>query len=449
VVALRLANHARFDDPELLGDYVLYRRSSRCRLPSIYRQTIVRRLASPPDDQISAGGNDDLRALWSLLLAYICGPVAPAIEHALSLFRRAHNLIGGQPSTKAQLLYATMDVVLGRPSGGESAEMLTRLARIVAPDLAGPLRWYIEHGHAVRNAVAHGYWDHTATGPRGAEALAQLMATIRVALPAMLGAWLLRADDMKPAKAFRAALDAGASDLDWRQFLSRVPSDRQEQHRKQALARRYSASDLPRMLQVASAAMNNGDVDRARLWFTRAADDGSAPAMNALGVLEKRAGNVDAARRWYTLAAAGGEVDAVFNRSILESEAGDADLARELCEEAAGKGSHKAMRTLGQLEENAAHHDAAWVWYEKAAAAGSVNAMNDLGSIAAAAGDLDRARNWWEAAASKGHAMSARNLGALAWKQGDLSSARKWLETAAAAGDEQAAAWLAQLVDQP
>jgi hypothetical protein len=287
VLALRLAGLSRFYDPEMLGDYVLCRRNSLCRLPSIYRQTLLNHLTRHPPDRLPADGGDDLHTLWSLLRAYASGQISPTIENALTLFRRAHNPLGMQPATRALLLYAALDIALGRPSGGESVDLMTRLAEVIPAELGSQLHWYTEHGHPVRNAVAHGYWDAGAAGPRGGEAIAYMADTLRIVLPALLGTWLLAPRDDDPAKAFRAAIDAGSPNLDWRQFRSRVPDDQEHQRREDAIDRRYSASDTPRMLQLATAAMEQGDADTARVWLTQAAQFGSALAMNIRGVLEK------------------------------------------------------------------------------------------------------------------------------------------------------------------
>ncbi len=444
VATLRLAGHAGFFDPELVGEYVFIEASTRFRLPAIYRQTILLRMQDEPADYVLADRDDALAALWTVVRAYLCGEPSSVIDRALELFRRSHNLMGA-PATKAQLLYATLEMVLGRPPRDPEAHPMARLKAALPSDLAAPLHWYVEHGRAVRNAVAHGYWDPNASGPEGGDALSHLRDSVGVALPAVLVAWLERLDDATPAQALGTALDAITPDLDWRAFATRLPIEVKDEHRLRARGYRHAATDLPPMLELAARSAAEGRRDDARLWLTRAAECGSVAAMTDLGVLEKDDGNYDAAREWYVKATAAGDVGAVFNRAILERTVGDIDLARQLFEQAAVSGSHAAMRTLGQLDEEAGKADEALAWYERAAAAGSVNAMNDLGALAASAGQLDTARDWWKRAAAQGHMLSARSLGMVAAQQGNVAEARRWLEIAASRGDEQSSAWLAQL----
>jgi TPR repeat protein len=132
------------------------------------------------------------------------------------------------------------------------------------------------------------------------------------------------------------------------------------------------------------------DSAKAREWYEKAADKGSADAMVSLGVLYANGQGVAQdyakAREWYQQAAVKGSADAMYNLGNLYDDghgvAQDSAKAREWYEKAADKGSAQAMFTLGL------HYDYGY----------------------GVAQDLAKAREWYEKAADKGDASAKTRL---------------------------------------
>jgi TPR repeat protein len=135
----------------------------------------------------------------------------------------------------------------------------------------------------------------------------------------------------------------------------------------------------------------------------------------------------------------------------------DSAKAREWYEKAADKGSADAMVSLGVLYANgqgvAQDYAKARAWYQKAVDKGSADAMYNLGNLYddghGVAQDSAKAREWYEKAADKGSAQAMFTLG-LHYDYGygvaqDLAKAREWYEKAADKGDASAKARLQQL----
>src|SRR5215469_7956957 len=131
--------------------------------------------------------------------------------------------------------------------------------------------------------------------------------------------------------------------------------------------------------------------------------------------------------------------------------------AREWYEKAADKGSADAMVSLGVLYANgqgvAQDYAKAREWYQKAVDNGSADAMYKLGNLyddgRGVAQDSAKAREWYEKAADKGSVEAMFTLG-LHYDYGysvaqDFAKAREWYEKAADKGDASAKARLQQL----
>ena len=461
VTAMRLAGLAGFHDPDLLGVYARTGGGTRYRRPAVYRQTVIRhhtRLAQPLDDEIVA----DLAALWPLLLAYEAGRRAPEIDHALSLFRRAHIWLSLSVATRLELLFASLETALGRGA----AEPLARLAEIAQGHDAAAFEWYAGHGVQVRNAVAHGEWAPD-DDPHAGEVLRHLLALLGEVLPALLMAWRHR-KKARPAKTLVAALGDPDAELDWRAASERA---------QVAGVRRYAGLDTSILLERGRFAVGAGDVADARRWLERAAADGDTrghfylgivardagdldaarahltraydggvpAALAELGRVERVAGNTDMAREHLRMAIDEGDDTAIVSLGILERAAGNIDEARDLYRRASDAGDVGATHNLGLLEERVGNLDVARRWFEQAAEGGNVESMGWAGDMAHQAGDAEAARRWWEQAAEHGDVSSAGQLGEAALRADDLVAARSWWERAAAAGSKPAAERLAQL----
>ena len=226
VIALRLAGIAGVHDPDLLGVYARDGGGLRYRRAAVYRQTVIRQRAQlgwPLDEEEVA----DIAALWPLLLEYEAGRRAPEIDHALSLFRRAHIWLGLSVATRLELLFASLEAALGRGA----AESLARLAER-AHD-ATPRRSSGTRATGWRSAMP----SPTANGRRttiraAAGALRHLLALLGEVLPALLMAWRARRK-ARPAKTLVAALRDPRAELDWRVA---VPAERASCRRRASCA---------------------------------------------------------------------------------------------------------------------------------------------------------------------------------------------------------------------
>lgn len=445
VSVLRLAGFTRFHDPQLLGDYALVGGSLRYRRPTVYRQTVLLRSRAEPE-QLTDAHTGDVVALWALVLRSLAAP-SPVVDHVLALFRRAHDTITLTPAVRMQLLFAGLEAVVGRAPRRPAPHPVAVLAGLAPPADPEPFDWHSEHGTAVRNAVAHGYWDPAGSGPRGGEALPLLTRLLAQAIPSFLLAWARSGDERGPGAALVDALAGTGADLDWRAASGARADPELEEQLDRARAVRYTKLEAITLLEAGRQAVEDGDVDLARRRLRRAAAAGLVLAMNDLGIMERSAGDVDEARRWYAMAIAAGDGQAVYNLGILEGAAGNDAEARRLYEQAARAGEPKAMNNLGFLEESAGNLAAARDWYEQAAEGGSVRAFDNLAILASQAGDTDGARSWWEQGAAAGDARSARCLGQLDMQAGDVDGARTWLQTGADLGDGPSMFWLGVLAN--
>jgi TPR repeat protein len=200
------------------------------------------------------------------------------------------------------------------------------------------------------------------------------------------------------------------------------------------------------------------DYSAAREQYNRAADLGSAVAMNNTGFLYESGLGVtqdDAeAKRWYEQAAAAGNSLAMNNLGNLylygNGVPEDYAQARSWYEKAAATGYADAMNNLGNLYLNGSgvpkDYAQARSWYEKAAATGYADAMNNLGNLYfygnGVPKDYAQARSWYEKAAAAASSFAMNNLGNLYLNGNgvpkDYAQARSWYEKAAAAGDPSA-----------
>ncbi|OLS99035.1 hypothetical protein BJF90_39955 [Pseudonocardia sp. CNS-004] len=185
------------------------------------------------------------------------------------------------------------------------------------------------------------------------------------------------------------------------------------------------------------------DLDAAREWFGKAAALGDVAAMYSLGSLyQNKIVPPDrvAAKRWYEKAAAGGHADAMNEVGGFHYADKEFEPARGWYEKSAAHGCNLANFNLGQLHRfmlDPPDLDTAKRWYEKAADNGNVAAMKALGELAQKAEppDLDTAKRWYGQAADVGDSWAMNEIGRIYHDAGDTATARQWYEKAAARGD--------------
>ncbi|HEY5783879.1 MAG TPA: tetratricopeptide repeat protein [Microlunatus sp.] len=446
VAVLRLAGLDQFADPELLGEYVLGAGGDRIRLPTIFRQTVFKEIWDPTE-LLGIEHVDRIVRIWALL-DHGDGTLDPEVQRALSMFRHAHHRLGLSAVTRLRMLFACLDIAVGRTDADGYTRALDKLASDADQPDAAALAWYKKHGLATRNAVAHGYWKQDDDGPRGGLALDLVVSVTRASLLSMIAS-RPPVDSGVTEPGIGAAAPSRYAAADVAVMVARGNSARVAGELDEAwtwYSRASDHGDVTGALNLGLLAQAAGDLDTARRWLTVAADNGVADAMSNLGVLARRRGDFDEARQWYRRAIeAGGEGRAVYNLGVLEQVAGDAELAHELFVQAADLGEHQAMRNLGIEAEHAGDLETAIGWFERAAEAGSANAMNDLGVLAAQSGDMDTAVSWWQRASDAGSSLASLSLGQAARSRGDVVSARRWLVRAVELGNEDASAELADL----
>ncbi|WP_146064967.1 serine/threonine-protein kinase [Streptomyces sp. SM1] len=176
-----------------------------------------------------------------------------------------------------------------------------------------------------------------------------------------------------------------------------------------------------------------GDTEGARTWFARAAEAGSPRGMTNLGTLLFHDDDIDGARHWLTCAAEAGETDAMYNLAFLLQDRGETDEARVWYTRAAEAGNTDAMVGLGSLLREE-DPEGARTWYTRAAEAGNTDAMTILGGLLYLDGNTDQGRSWWIRAAEVGEPGAMVGLGTLL-REEDPEGARTWYTRAAEAGN--------------
>jgi len=201
------------------------------------------------------------------------------------------------------------------------------------------------------------------------------------------------------------------------------------------------------------------DDDQALRHLRSAAQRGSARAQFELGVAYDRGigvtQNYATAAAWYERAAAQGLREAVYNLATLFDEGlgapKDHVAALAWYRQAARAGSARAQNNIGNLHENGLgvpqNYELAVEWYSKAAKRGLAIAQNNLATMYhlghGVPRDFKRAARWYQAAAEKGDQSAQTHLGFLLANglgvKRDLLSATKWFMLAAAGPNEELA----------
>lgn len=208
VVALRLAGFSAFHDPELLGPFV-YVEGSRCRRPTVLRQTLLMQTQRDPVEMLTPADGARVGPHWQLLADYNTTARHPEIDQALTLYRRVFDRQVTPAQARAQMMLGLVEALLGRFRGPGDAVQLEALVAGVTGANTLASAWFARSGRKFRNAVAHGEWAFE----RGDdEPLDHLMAILSAALPAFLHAWLALDDrtGKRPGRVLIEHLAAGA-----------------------------------------------------------------------------------------------------------------------------------------------------------------------------------------------------------------------------------------------
>ena len=214
---------------------------------------------------------------------------------------------------------------------------------------------------------------------------------------------------------------------------------------------------------VGMASMDE-DIDEARSWLLRAAEDGYAPAYVHLAHSFRSAvadePDPEQAKRWYEAAAEEGSVAASLAIAYMYR---DGELGEPDDEEAARRfailadnGSAHAKAALAHLYLFAddVHRDVAraFTLYQEAAEQGVTDAYTGLGYLyetgTATGADLSTAESWYRRAAEQDDPVAQYRLGSLILQpaqQDKTATALYWFERAASTGHlggENNAAWI-------
>ncbi len=201
------------------------------------------------------------------------------------------------------------------------------------------------------------------------------------------------------------------------------------------------------------------DDDQALRYLRSAAHRGSARAQFELGIAYDRGigvtQNYATAAVWYEKAANQGLTEAVYNLATLFDEGlgtpKDHAAAMAWYKQAARDGSAPAENNIGNLHEKGLgvpqNYELAVEWYGKAAARGLAIAQNNLATMYhlghGVARDFKQAARWYRAAAEQGNQSAQNYLGLLLANglgvERDLVAATKWFLLAAAGPDKELA----------
>lgn len=204
-------------------------------------------------------------------------------------------------------------------------------------------------------------------------------------------------------------------------------------------------------------AEHRAEMEKAAVWFRRAADQGLPRGQHNMGVLALRANQIDEARDWFDKAVESGWVPSMFALGTLLEEDGNLPGATELYRMAANEGDADAQDALGRLafdEDTQASHERALHWSGKAAAQGNAASQTRLGTIyhegLGVERDPEQAAAWFLKAAEQGHPGAQFMIGAACHLgigvRKDRVAAARWLSLSGTQGNELARAYLPQVI---
>lgn len=228
---------------------------------------------------------------------------------------------------------------------------------------------------------------------------------------------------------------------------------------ERAAARNIAPAELVLAHMLRRGEIGTPDSEQALRYLRSAAHRGSAHAQFELGVAYDRGvgvtQNYATAEIWYEKAAAQGLTEAIFNLATLFDEGLSApkDHATALTwyRQAARAGNPLAENNIGNLHEKGLGVPQDYVraveWYAKAAARGLAIAQNNLATMYhlghGVARDFKAAARWYRMAAEQGEQSAQNNLGLLLanglGEARDLVAATKWFLVAAGGPDKELA----------
>ena len=114
----------------------------------------------------------------------------------------------------------------------------------------------------------------------------------------------------------------------------------------------YNKKEAEKIFVQAEKYMKEGNKEKAKEWYEKAASKGVVEAMNDLGILYDNEGDKAKAKELYEKSAARGVADAMTNLGVLYDNEGEKAKAKEWYEKAASKGSKKAKEILEKMKKN-------------------------------------------------------------------------------------------------
>jgi TPR repeat protein len=188
-------------------------------------------------------------------------------------------------------------------------------------------------------------------------------------------------------------------------------------------------SDISAAVANANQALTDKKYADALMWYKKAADGGSAPAMRNVGLLYETGRGTEqdyaAAADWYKKAADLGNPGAMFDLANLYEKGWgvDQDFAQAATwyRKAADAKNASAMNHLAYLYESGRgvdqDYDQAMQWYKKAADANDSTAMANIGVLydkgRGVKADPAAAMQWYRKAADLGNAAAMNDIGLL------------------------------------
>lgn len=191
----------------------------------------------------------------------------------------------------------------------------------------------------------------------------------------------------------------------------------------------------------------------AKMWFKRAADQGSANAYHNLGTLALNSDDLPLATEWFSKAV---EADSIISYAylgeVLERE-GDMVKAIEIFGQGANRRCPHCQNALGRITLDQKVYERARHWSEKAAAQGNAPSQTRLGMIyhegLGVQPDPEKAVHWWLQGARQGNKVAQYMMG-IACHKGtgtvkDRLAAVRFLRASAAQDADYAESYLVKV----
>lgn len=163
------------------------------------------------------------------------------------------------------------------------------------------------------------------------------------------------------------------------------------------------------------------NIEQAKIWLKKSAEQGYAEAQNNLGHLCEREGNLKNALKYYSMAAEQNQVEGLISLAMMygsgEGTTKDKNKAHELFLRAANLGDSFAQYIAGcdyangdGVEQN---FEEAYKWYWKAAEQGEDHAQVEIADGYEMQGEIEKAKQWYSKAAEQGNEKAQEKLSSL------------------------------------